>query len=138
VRLHPQATTCSFATASIAALEPFWVGAFHRARHSQGRDSVVGAQPPAMEVVAKAKHVTVMDHDMKSVMEQFSPDQMKIPRAIVEQWNPQIVDGLPDAFSGIVFVLNENAFDLVILALVIHTAIYYRCFKILSHRLFHF
>uniref|UniRef100_A0A0A9BJS0 Uncharacterized protein n=1 Tax=Arundo donax TaxID=35708 RepID=A0A0A9BJS0_ARUDO len=25
---------------------------------------------------------------------------MKIPRTIMEQWNPQITDGLPDAFCG--------------------------------------
>nr|AFR69324.1 anthranilate synthase alpha 1 [Oryza sativa] len=64
-----------------------------------GRYSVVGAQP-AMEIVAKANHVTVMDHKMKSRREQFAPDPMKIPRSIMEQWNPQIVEGLPDAFCG--------------------------------------
>jgi anthranilate synthase component I len=53
-----------------------------------------------MEVVAKANHVTVMDHEMKSKREQFSPDPMKIPRVIMEQWNPQIIDGLPAAFCG--------------------------------------
>ncbi|KAL5218049.1 hypothetical protein ABZP36_018733 [Zizania latifolia] len=64
-----------------------------------GRYSVIGAQP-AMEIVAKANHVTVMDHEMKSRSEQFAPDPMKIPRSIMEQWNPEIVDGLPDAFCG--------------------------------------
>jgi hypothetical protein len=38
---------------------------FHRACNLQGRYNVVGAQP-AMEVMAKANHVTVMDHEMKS------------------------------------------------------------------------
>jgi len=28
------------------------------------------------------------------------PDPMNIPRSIMEQWNPHITDGLPDAFSG--------------------------------------
>ncbi|KAG0546863.1 hypothetical protein BDA96_01G030500 [Sorghum bicolor] len=64
-----------------------------------GRYSVVGAQP-AMEIVAKANHVTVMDHEMKSRREHFVPDPMKIPRTIMEQWNPQIADGLPNAFCG--------------------------------------
>ncbi|TVU44312.1 hypothetical protein EJB05_03748, partial [Eragrostis curvula] len=64
-----------------------------------GRYSVIGAQP-AMEVVAKANHVTVLDHEMESKREQFSIDPMKIPRAIMEQWNPQIIDSLPDAFCG--------------------------------------
>jgi anthranilate synthase component I len=62
---------------------------------------VVGAQP-AMEVVAKANHVTVMDHEMKSRREHFVPDPMRIPRTIMEQWNPQIADSLPDAFCGTV------------------------------------
>ncbi|KAK3145609.1 hypothetical protein QOZ80_3BG0255130 [Eleusine coracana subsp. coracana] len=64
-----------------------------------GRYSVVGAQP-AMEIVAKANHVTVLDHEMESKSEQLSPDPMNIPRVIMEQWNPQIIDSLPDAFCG--------------------------------------
>jgi anthranilate synthase component 1 len=61
-----------------------------------------------MEIVAKANHVTVMDHKMKSRREQFAPDPMKIPRSIMEQWNPQIVEGLPDAFCGNLSVLVWN------------------------------
>ncbi|GJM97117.1 hypothetical protein PR202_ga14019 [Eleusine coracana subsp. coracana] len=64
-----------------------------------GRYSVVGAQP-AMEIVAKANHVTVLDHEMESKSEQLSSDPMNIPRVIMEQWNPQIIDSLPDAFCG--------------------------------------
>jgi anthranilate synthase component I len=60
---------------------------------------VVGAQP-AMDVVAKANHVKVMDHEMKSRREHSVPDPMRIPRTIMEQWNPQIADRLPDAFCG--------------------------------------
>nr|CAB3492625.1 unnamed protein product [Digitaria exilis] len=64
-----------------------------------GRYSVIGAQP-TMEIVAKANHVTVMDHEMKSRREHFVPDPMKIPRSIMEQWTTEITDGLPDAFCG--------------------------------------
>ena len=59
-----------------------------------------------MEIVAKANHVTVMDHEMKSRREHFVPDPMNIPRSIMEQWNPHITDGLPDAFSGIFFLIT--------------------------------
>ncbi|XP_020161840.1 anthranilate synthase alpha subunit 1, chloroplastic [Aegilops tauschii subsp. strangulata] len=65
-----------------------------------GRYSVVGAQP-AMEIVAKANQVTVMDHEMRTKEEQYAADPMTVPRDIMEKWNPQItVDGLPDAFCG--------------------------------------
>ncbi|XP_037444230.1 anthranilate synthase alpha subunit 1, chloroplastic-like [Triticum dicoccoides] len=65
-----------------------------------GRYSVVGAQP-AMEIVAKANQVTVMDHEMRTKEEQYAADPMTVPRDIMAQWNPQItVDGLPDAFCG--------------------------------------
>ncbi|PWZ20954.1 Anthranilate synthase alpha subunit 1, chloroplastic [Zea mays] len=67
---------------------------------NMGRYSVVAAQP-AMEVLAKANKVTVMDHELKSRREHLVPDPMKIPRTIMEQWNPpQVTDGLPDAFCG--------------------------------------
>ena len=61
---------------------------------------MVGAQP-AMEIVAKANQVTVMDHEMRTKEEQYAADPMTVPRDIMEQWNPQItLDGLPDAFCG--------------------------------------
>jgi len=46
------------------------------------------------------------------------PDPMNIPRSIMEQWNPHITDGLPDAFSGnffflLLWICNENAVILV-------------------------
>ena len=34
------------------------------------------------------------------------PDPMNIPRSIMDQWNPHITDGLPDAFSGIFFLIT--------------------------------
>ncbi|CAM0877507.1 unnamed protein product [Alopecurus aequalis] len=64
-----------------------------------GRYSVVGAQP-AMEIVAKASKVTVMDHEKKSKNEHHASDPMTIARDIMEKWNPQITEGLPDAFCG--------------------------------------
>uniref|UniRef100_A0ACD5WFJ7 Uncharacterized protein n=1 Tax=Avena sativa TaxID=4498 RepID=A0ACD5WFJ7_AVESA len=64
-----------------------------------GRYSVVGAQP-AMEIVAKANQVTVMDHEMKSKKEHEASDPMTVAREVMEQWNPQIAHGLPDAFCG--------------------------------------
>lgn len=63
---------------------------------------MVGAQP-AMEIVAKANQVTVMDHDMKSRREHLVPDPMNIPRSIMEQWKPHITVDLPDAFCGKLF-----------------------------------
>lgn len=71
---------------------------------------MVGAQP-AMEIVAKANHVTVMDHEMKSRREHFVPDPMRIPRTIMEQWNPQIADGLPDAFSGTLLFFPPSCYS---------------------------
>ena len=72
---------------------------------------MVGAQP-AMEIVAKANNVTVMDHEMKSKKEHHASDPMTIARDIMEQWTPQITDGLPDAFCGEVFVpLSEVWID---------------------------
>jgi anthranilate synthase component 1 len=55
-----------------------------------------------MEIVAKANHVTVMDHEMKSRMEHFMPDPMKSQSlsTIMEQWNPHITNSFLDAFCG--------------------------------------
>ncbi|XP_047072420.1 anthranilate synthase alpha subunit 1, chloroplastic-like [Lolium rigidum] len=64
-----------------------------------GRYSVVGAQP-AMEIVAKANQVTVMDHEKKSKKEHDASDPMKIAREVMEQWNPHVTEDLPDAFCG--------------------------------------
>jgi hypothetical protein len=74
----------------------------------QGRYSVVGAQP-AMEIVAKACNVTVMDHEMRSKKEHHASDPMTVARDIMEQWNPQITDGLPDAFCGKSFLALCNS-----------------------------
>ncbi|XP_077236845.1 anthranilate synthase alpha subunit 2, chloroplastic-like [Tasmannia lanceolata] len=64
-----------------------------------GRYSVVGARP-TMEILAKENMVTIMDHAEGSVTEEFVEDPMRIPQRIMERWNPQLIDKLPDAFCG--------------------------------------
>ncbi|XP_043720198.1 anthranilate synthase alpha subunit 1, chloroplastic-like [Telopea speciosissima] len=64
-----------------------------------GRYSVVGAQP-TMEIVAKENLVTIMDHEKGCRTEEFVEDPMVIPRRIMESWKPQLIEELPDAFSG--------------------------------------
>ncbi|XP_010534810.1 PREDICTED: anthranilate synthase alpha subunit 1, chloroplastic isoform X2 [Tarenaya hassleriana] len=64
-----------------------------------GRYSVVGAQP-TMEIVAKEKTVTVMDHVRGTLTKEEVEDPMEIPRRISETWKPQLIDELPDAFCG--------------------------------------
>ncbi|GKB10596.1 anthranilate synthase alpha subunit 2, chloroplastic-like protein isoform X1 [Tanacetum coccineum] len=61
--------------------------------------SVIGAQP-TMEIVAKENMVTVMDHHEGRKTEEFVEDPMAVPRKIMEQWKPQRIDELPDAFCG--------------------------------------
>ncbi|KAF8396915.1 hypothetical protein HHK36_018550 [Tetracentron sinense] len=64
-----------------------------------GRYSVVGAQP-TMEIVAKENMVTVMDHEEGRRTEEFVEDPMVVPQRIMEGWNPQLIDELPEAFCG--------------------------------------
>ncbi|KAL5710372.1 anthranilate synthase [Ranunculus cassubicifolius] len=64
-----------------------------------GRYSVIGAQP-TMEIVAKENSVTVMDHENGNRTEEFVEDPMSIPRKIMENWTPQLLEELPDAFVG--------------------------------------
>ncbi|KAG9158218.1 hypothetical protein Leryth_000353 [Lithospermum erythrorhizon] len=66
---------------------------------SVGRFSVIGAQP-TMEIVAKENMVTVVDHHEGRRTEQFVEDPMAVPRQIMEQWKPQGIDELPEAFCG--------------------------------------
>ncbi|KAK2634713.1 hypothetical protein Ddye_029505 [Dipteronia dyeriana] len=70
----------------------------HRASNV-GRYSVVGAQP-VMEIVAKENKVTIMDHEKGTLVEEYVEDPMVIPRRISEEWKPQLIDDLPDAFCG--------------------------------------
>ena len=60
---------------------------------------MIGAQP-TMEIVAKENMVTVMDHHEGRKTEEFVEDPMAVPRKIMEQWKPQRIDELPDAFCG--------------------------------------
>ncbi|XP_017984120.1 PREDICTED: anthranilate synthase alpha subunit 1, chloroplastic [Theobroma cacao] len=66
---------------------------------SVGRYSVVGAQP-TMEIVAKENKVMVMDHEEGCLTEDVVEDPMLIPTRISENWKPQLIDDLPDAFCG--------------------------------------
>ncbi|XP_074303084.1 anthranilate synthase alpha subunit 1, chloroplastic-like isoform X1 [Silene latifolia] len=66
---------------------------------SCGRYSVVGAQP-SMEIVAKENLVTVMDHLEGKMTEELVEDPMSVPKKIMEDWKPQLIDELPDAFCG--------------------------------------
>ncbi|KAI4987781.1 hypothetical protein ZWY2020_028539 [Hordeum vulgare] len=49
----------------------------------EGRHILVGAQQ-AMEIVAKANRVTVIDHEMRSKKEKYADDPMTVPRDIME------------------------------------------------------
>uniref|UniRef100_A0A6V7QWR5 anthranilate synthase n=1 Tax=Ananas comosus var. bracteatus TaxID=296719 RepID=A0A6V7QWR5_ANACO len=64
-----------------------------------GRYSMVGAHP-AMEIVAEENKVTIMDHEEGRQTEQVVDDPMQVPRRIMENWSPQLIDELPDAFCG--------------------------------------
>ncbi|XP_057252296.1 anthranilate synthase alpha subunit 2, chloroplastic isoform X2 [Beta vulgaris subsp. vulgaris] len=60
---------------------------------------IVGAQP-SMEIVAKENLVTLMDHHAGKRTEEFVEDPMAVPRKIMEDWKPQLIDELPDVFCG--------------------------------------
>ncbi|GMI88963.1 anthranilate synthase 2 [Hibiscus trionum] len=66
---------------------------------SVGRYSVVGAQP-SIEIVAKENMVTVMNHDEGQKTEEIVDDPMTVPRRIMEGWEPQRIDELPEVFCG--------------------------------------
>ncbi|XVF68951.1 hypothetical protein PTKIN_Ptkin11bG0042200 [Pterospermum kingtungense] len=66
---------------------------------SIGRYSLVGAQP-SIEIVAKEKMVTIMNHEEGSRIEEIVEDPMTVPRRIMEGWEPQRIDELPEVFCG--------------------------------------
>ncbi|XP_023550822.1 anthranilate synthase alpha subunit 1, chloroplastic-like isoform X2 [Cucurbita pepo subsp. pepo] len=67
--------------------------------NSQGRYSVVGAQP-TLEIVAKENKITVLDHKEGRFTEEFVHDPFTIPMKISEKWKPKSIGGLPDTFCG--------------------------------------
>ncbi|XP_022993168.1 anthranilate synthase alpha subunit 1, chloroplastic-like [Cucurbita maxima] len=67
--------------------------------NSQGRYSVVGAQP-TLEIVAKENKITVLDHKKGRFTEEFVDDPLTIPIKISEKWKPKSIAGLPDTFCG--------------------------------------
>lgn len=60
---------------------------------------MVGSHP-TIEIVAKENKVTIVDHEEGSLTEKIVDDPMTVPRSISEDWNPQLLDELPDAFCG--------------------------------------
>lgn len=53
-----------------------------------------------VEIIAKENKVTIMDHMEGRLTEEVVEDPMLIPRRISEDWKPQLIDDLPDAFCG--------------------------------------
>lgn len=74
---------------------------------SQGRYSVVGAQP-SMEIVAKEHNVTILDHQTGKLTQKTVQDPMTIPASISNGWKPGLIDDeLPDTFCGEDFVFTN-------------------------------
>uniref|UniRef100_A0A2P2KK45 anthranilate synthase n=1 Tax=Rhizophora mucronata TaxID=61149 RepID=A0A2P2KK45_RHIMU len=65
----------------------------------QSRYSIIGAQP-SMEIVAKENMVTIVDHYEGKRREEIVEDPMVVPRKIMEHWEPQLSDELPEVFCG--------------------------------------
>ncbi|XP_071732775.1 anthranilate synthase alpha subunit 1, chloroplastic-like [Rutidosis leptorrhynchoides] len=64
-----------------------------------GRYSVVGCDP-TIEVIAKEKNVTIVDHEKGSSTHKIVEDPLEIPKNLSDGWKPQLLDGLPDTFIG--------------------------------------
>ncbi|KAJ0538523.1 putative anthranilate synthase [Helianthus annuus] len=64
-----------------------------------GRYSVVGSDP-TIEVIAKENSVTIKDHGKGSLIQKVVDDPLEIPKTLSDGWEPQLLDGLPDAFCG--------------------------------------
>lgn len=60
---------------------------------------MVGAQP-SIEIVAKENMVTIMNHEEGSKIEEIVDNPMTVPRRIMERWEPQRLDELPEIFCG--------------------------------------
>lgn len=71
---------------------------------------MVGAQP-AMEIIAKENLVTIMDHVEGKRTEEFVEDPMGVPKQVMQRWNPQLLDGLPEIFCGeMIFAVLVNTY----------------------------
>lgn len=44
--------------------------------------------------------VTIMDHEEGTRREDIVEDPMSVPRSLMEEWTPQLLDELPEAFCG--------------------------------------
>ena len=64
-----------------------------------------------MEIVAKDNMVTVMDHREGRRTEEFVEDPMVVPRRIMENWKPQRIDELPEAFCGKTFWTHNACYS---------------------------
>ena len=53
-----------------------------------------------MEIVVKENKVIIMDREKGNLTEEIVEDPMAISAKILEGWNPQLIDDLPDAFCG--------------------------------------
>lgn len=60
---------------------------------------MVGAQP-SIEIVAKGNMVTILNHEEGCRTEEIVEDPMIVPRRIMEGWEPQRIDELPEVFCG--------------------------------------
>lgn len=50
--------------------------------------------------------VTIMDHYEGQRIEKIVDDPMEIPRRMMDDWNPQLIDELPEVFTGKCLVIE--------------------------------
>lgn len=58
---------------------------------------MVGSNP-SIEVIAKENNVTIMEHEKGSLVHKFVDDPTEVPKSLSDNWEPQLLDGLPDTF----------------------------------------
>lgn len=51
-----------------------------------------------MKIVATENKVTILDHEAGKKTERFVDDPMMIPRCILKDWRPQMIEDLLGAF----------------------------------------
>lgn len=62
---------------------------------------MVGSDP-TIEFIAKENNVTIVDHKKGSFVQKVVDDPMEIPKSLSDGWEPQLLDGLPDTFCGMI------------------------------------